>query len=176
MQRVVVSALSAVVVALLVWPAAAQNNGSGESRIGGAKGWDAYAYTEKGAKVCYLFGAPEKKEPANLSRGRVDVYVTHRPAEKAVNVVHFDAGYPYKDGATAELEIDKAKFTLFTSKDAAWANDAAEDKAVTEALGKGHRAILKGTSARGTTTTDTYSLDGFKDALAAIDKACGVKR
>src|ERR1700722_16430781 len=105
MQRVVMSALSAVVVAVLSQHAVAQTAGAGESRIGGAKGWDAYAYTETGAKGCYLFGAPEKKHPANPSRGRVDVYVTHRPGEKALNVVHFDAGYPYKDGSTAELEI-----------------------------------------------------------------------
>ncbi len=158
--------------ALFVLPAHAQDT----SRIGGAKGWDAFAYTEKGAKVCYLVGQPAKSEPAGLSRGRVDAYVTHRPADKAVNVVHFDAGYAFKEGAVAELDVDGRKFQLFTAKDAAWANDAVEDKAVTEALGKGKRAILKGSSARGTGTTDTYALDGFKDALAAIDKACGVRR
>ncbi len=154
----------------------AQSSNAAETRIGGGKGWDAYSYTEKSAKVCYLFGAPEKKDPANLSRGRVDLVVTDRPGEKTLNVVNFDLGYPVKPGSTAELEIDGKKSALFTVKDAAWANDAAEDKAVTEALGKGHRAILKASSARGTATTDTYTLDGFKTALDAIDKTCGVKR
>ena len=166
------AALVLLVACTLLSPADAQDT----SRIGGAKGWDSYAYTEKGAKVCYLVGLPAKSEPPGLSRGRVDLYITHRPADKALNVVHFDAGYPYKDGTTAELDVDGRKFQLFTAKDAAWANDAAEDKAVTDALGKGKRALLKGSSARGTGTTDTYTLDGFKDALAAIDKACGVKR
>ena len=177
MNRFVLCAVAALFfvpahVALSVVPAYGQET----SRIGGAKGWDAFAYTEKGAKVCYLVGQPAKREPAGLSRGRVDAYVTHRPADKAVNVVHFDAGYAFKDGATAELDVDGRKFELFTAKDAAWANDALEDKAITDALGKGKRAILKGSSARGTGTTDTYALDGFKDALVAIDKACGVKR
>ena len=113
---------------------------------------------------------------STFSRGRIDAYVTHRPADKAWNVVHFDGGYAFKDGSTAELDIDKNKFMLFTAKEAAWANDAAEDKAVTDALNKGKRAIIKGVSARGTNTTDSYALDGYKDALAAIDKACGVKR
>ena len=171
----VVAALAAVLVLSPPSPSRAQNAG-GTARIGGAKGWDAFAYTEKGAKVCYLVGTPEKSEPQGLSRGRIDAYITHRPADKSLNVVHFDLGYAFKDGSTAELEVDKNKFTLFTAKDAAWANDAAEDKAVTEALDKGKRAILKGISARGTSTTDSYTLDGFKDALAAIDKACGVKR
>lgn len=146
------------------------------TRLGSFKAWDAYAYGEKGAKVCYLAGEPEKSEPAGLKRGRVDAYVTQRPAEKAFNVVHFDVGYPFKPGSNADLDIDGRKFAMFTDKDAAWNSDAAADAAVTAALAKGKRATLKGVSARGTATTDVYSLDGFKDALDAVDQACGVKR
>lgn len=143
--------------------------------IGGGKNWTAYAYTEKGKKVCYMLAHPVKSEPSKLKRGRVDAMVTHRPAEKALSVVNFDVGYPFKEGSSAELDIDGKKFTLFTNRDAAWDADAAADKAVTEALAKGKDAVLKGTSAHGTVTTDTYSLDGFTAALTAIDKACGVK-
>ena len=50
------------------------------------------------------------------------------------------------------------------------------DKAVVEAMAKAKQATLKGTSARGTGTIDTYDLDGFAAMLAQIDKACGVKR
>lgn len=145
-------------------------------RIGGGKHWDAYSFTEKGAKVCYIVGRPEKSEPGNVKRGRIDAIVTHRPKEKSLNVVNFDVGYPLKPGADADLEIDGHKFSLFTDKDAAWAQDTATDKAVAEALAKGKRAVLKASSARGTSTSDIYALDGFKEALAAIDKACGVKR
>ena len=145
-------------------------------RIGGADGWDAYTLDEKGGKVCYVVGHPGKSEPANAKRGRIDALVTHRPKENAVNVVNFDVGYPFKEGSTADLDIDGHKFSLFTSNDAAWNKDAATDKAVTEALAKGKHATLKGTSERGTNTTDIYSLEGFDAALAAIDKACNVKR
>jgi Invasion associated locus B (IalB) protein len=172
MPRLILAAAAALLAAL---PALAAEP-AGTSRIGGSKGWDAFAYAEKGAKVCYLVGLPEKSEPANLNRGRIDAYVTHRPAEKALNVVHFDVGYPFKPGSSAELDIDGKKYTLFTDKEAAWSADAATDKAIAEALAKGRRATLKGTSARGSNTTDTYALEGFTDALAAIDKACGVKR
>jgi Invasion associated locus B (IalB) protein len=40
-------------------------------------------------------------------------------------------------------------------------------------LKAGKQMIVRGTSSRGTETTDTYSLSGFTAALAAIDKACG---
>ncbi|HUK60525.1 MAG TPA: invasion associated locus B family protein [Stellaceae bacterium] len=166
-------ALAAFAGPSLAAPAASD---SGTQQLVADHGWTALAYSEKGGKVCYLVGTPEKSEPANLSRGRIDLYITHRPGEKALNVVHFDAGYPYKQGSSADLDVDGKKFSLFTDKESAWAADSATDKAVTEALAKGKHASLKGSSQRGTGTTDTYALVGFDKALAAIDKACGVKR
>ncbi|MFO1120388.1 MAG: invasion associated locus B family protein [Rhodospirillales bacterium] len=50
--------------------------------------------------------------------------------------------------------------------------DAAVDRAIVAAMKAGKAMIVRGTSARGTLTTDTYSLSGFSAALAAIDKAC----
>jgi hypothetical protein len=150
--------------------------GTKTERLGESQGWTAFADTDKTAKACYLVGRPAKTEPENLKRGDVYVYVTHRPAEKAFNVVSFAAGYPYKDGSDADLAVEAHKFELFTSKESAWSRDAATDKAVVEAMAKGKQAVLKGTSARGTVTTDTYDLDGFGAMLSQIDKACGVKR
>ena len=151
-------------------------SGAKSEHLGDAEGWSAFAETDKNAKACYLVGRPVKTEPENLKRGDIYVYVTHRPAEKTFNVVSFAAGYPYKDASEAELTVDTHKFTLFTSKETAWSRDAATDKAVVEAMAKAKQAVLKGTSARGSNTTDIYSLDGFAPMLAQIDKACGVKR
>jgi len=166
---------AALLLVFAAAPALAQT-AAGTQQLLAEQSWTALAYSEKDGKVCYLVGTPEKSEPAGLSRGRIDLYVTHRPGEKALNVVHFDAGYPYKPGSSADLDVDGRKFTLFTDKEAAWAPDSATDKAITEALAKGKHAALKGTSARGTATTDIYVLAGFDKVLGAIDKACGVKR
>ena len=40
---------------------------------------------------------------------------------------------------------------------------------------KGTSMTVHGTTARGTETTDSYSLIGFNKAYAAIGTACGVK-
>lgn len=144
--------------------------------LGSAKGWTAYSASEKNTLVCYVVGRPAKSLPANATRGRIDLQVTHRPGEKALNVVDFELGYTAKTGSTAELEIDGKKFSLFTNKDSAWASDATTDKAVAVALAKGKQAVIKAVSERGNATTDTYSLDGFGQALALADKACKVKR
>lgn len=153
----------------------AQAAGQNINRIGGAEGWDAYTDMVGKAKICYLIGKPSKSEPANAKRSAIFASVTHRPGEKRFNEVSFTSGYLFKEGSDAELAIDGKKFALFTNKDGAWTRDAATDHAVVEALAKGKQAIIKGTSARGTATTDIYSLAGFSQALAAIDKACGVK-
>jgi hypothetical protein len=173
-QAIAAGALAAAIVSSIA-PFALAQGAPIPARIGGDKSWDAYSYSEKAGKVCYILGHPAKSEPANANRGRIEALVTHRPAEKAFFVVNFDVGYPFKPDSSAELEIDAKKFILFTDKDSAWARDPATDKAVAEALAKGKQATLKGSSARGTSTTDTYTLEGFAQALAAIDKDCGVK-
>ena len=145
------------------------------NRLGSAQGWETFSEAGK-EKICYLIGKPSKTEPANAKRSAVFASVTHRPGEKRTNEVSFIAGYLFKEGSDAELTVDSKKFTLFTNKDGAWARDAATDKAVVDALAKGKQAVIKGTSARGTATTDTYTLAGFSQALDQIDKACNVKR
>ncbi|HVA11967.1 MAG TPA: invasion associated locus B family protein [Stellaceae bacterium] len=144
--------------------------------LGGAKNWSAYSAGSGKALVCYLVGKPAKTLPQHVIRGRVDAHVTHRPGENAVNVVNFELGYAAKAGSSAALTIDGKKFALFTAKEGAWASDAATDKAITIALSKGKEAVLRAVSEHNNASTDTYSLDGFGQTLALIDKACNVRR
>jgi hypothetical protein len=150
--------------------------GTPAERLGTADAWTAYAYSEKSGKVCYLAGEPKKNEPAAGKRKRPLAMITHRPGEKIANVVSFVEGYPLKEGSEASLDIGGAKFDLFTKGDSAWARTPELDKAIVEAMTKGKQAIVKGTPQKGPATTDTYSLIGFAQALALIDKACDVKR
>lgn len=156
--------------------AAASPAGTPSERLGAAGAWTAYAYTEKSSKVCYLAGEPEKSESAGARRKHPLAMVTHRPGENVANVVSFDKGYPLKEGSEVSLEIGGAKFDLFTKGDSAWARTPELDRSIVEAMTKGKQATVKGTPQKGRATTDTYSLAGFAQALAIIDKACGVKR
>jgi invasion protein IalB len=145
-------------------------------RLGAAAAWTAYAYQEKSSKVCYLAGEPQKPEPAGRKRNHPLAMVTHRPGEKIANVVSFVEGYPLKEGSDVSLDIGGAKFDLFTKGDSAWARTAELDKVIVEAMAKGKQAVVKGIAQNGRPITETYSLDGFAQALALIDKACDVKR
>ena len=145
-------------------------------RLGTTEGWTAYAYKEKSGQVCYLAGEPQKTEPKNVKRRTPRAMVTHRPDEKVANVVSFGAGLPLKEGSDASLDIGGAKFDLFTRGDSSWARTADLDKAIVEAMAKGKQAIVKSVPQKGQPLTDTYSLAGFTQALAMIDKACNIKR
>ncbi len=145
-------------------------------RLGSAEAWTAYVYKEKTGQVCYLATRPQKSEPANAKRKRPTALVTHRPEEKVSNVVSFVEGYPLKEGSDATLDIDGTKFELFTKGDSAWARTADLDRMIVEAMVKGKQAVLKATPQKGQPTTDSYSLVGFTEVLAMIDKACGIKR
>ena len=122
-----------------------------------------------------LTGEPLKREPAAKLR-RSMAMVTHRPGENIANVVSFVIGYPLKEGSDVSLDVGGAKFDLFTKGDSAWARTAELDKTIVEAMAKGKQAVARGTPRKSPPTTDTYSLTGFPQALAMIDKACDIKR
>jgi invasion associated locus B (IalB) protein len=145
-------------------------------RLGAAASWTAYAYKEKSGKVCYVVVEPQKHQSTGRKRSHPLAMVTHRPGEKIANVVSFVEGYPLKEGSDVSLDIGGAKFDLFTKGDSAWARTPELDKAIVEAMEKGKQVVVKGVPQNGQPTTDTYSLAGFAQALALIDKACEVKR
>ena len=98
------------------------------------------------------------------------------PAEKRIGEVSIQAGYTYKKGSNVNITIDgKKSFKLFTSNGYAWTYESADDRTLVAAMRAGNSMVIKGTSSRGTLTTDTYSLSGFTAAYKAINKACGVK-
>jgi hypothetical protein len=157
-------------------PKPAAQADSGPKTLGTMKNWSAFSAGSGKSQVCYLVGKPAKTLPEHVQRGRIALNVTHRPGENTFNTVNFQLGYDTKPDSPAELTIDSKKYDLFTAKQSAWAKDAATDKTVTIALSKGKEAVIKAVSEHNNTSTDTYSLDGFGQMLALIDKACSVKR
>jgi len=137
--------------------------------------WTAYTFKEGAGTVCYMASQPKKSEGSYKKRDDVFALITHRPAENTKNVFSYIAGYDYKPGSDVTLTIDNQSFKLFTHKDMAWAKDADTDNKIAAALRKGSKMSVKGTSARGTDTTDNFSLKGTGGASDAINKACNVK-
>lgn len=166
-----------VLVALLlaaacVHPAAAEET----KRLGKFGAWESFAYTDGGNKMCYAAAAAASLQGGEKGKNGTKVLVTHRMAAKSLNEVSVSADYSFKKDSDVELQVGGKKFTLFTRGDHAWAKDAAADKTLVEAMRKAKDAGLRATPGKGTAISGSLPLSGFGDALAAIDKACGVKR
>lgn len=144
--------------------------------IGTFGAWNAFADKENGKKLCYVASLPEKSEGNYSERGDTYSMITLRPGVSSVGEMSIRAGYTYKPGSDTEVRIDSGQpFKMFTDGGYSWARDSKSDKAMIGAMKAGGTMIVKGTSARGTLTTDTYSLNGFTAAFKAITKACGTK-
>ena len=122
-----------------------------------------------------MVSKPKKSEGNYSKRGDVFALVTHRPAEKSKNVFSYIAGYAYKPGSEATVIVNNQSFRLFTQDDSAWASDEATDNKITDGIKRGSSLVIKGASARGTGTTDTFGLSGSSAAHKAISSECGVK-
>lgn len=168
MRRLIAIPLAAMPLWLPPAPARADMIGSHED-------WEAYKETEGGKPVCYIGAEPKKEEGKYTRRGDTYVLVTHRPAEKSAGVVSVKAGYPYQKGSEVDVAIGGQSFKLFTDGGHAFAYDEKTDEALVQAMIRGVSMVVKGTSSRGTLTTDTYSLKGFTAAYQAINRACGIE-
>lgn len=136
--------------------------------------WAAYTYrNDKEGKVCYIVSQPKNTLPKNVRRDPIYFLITNRPSKNVRNEVSVITGYPYKKGSTTTATIGSSKYSLFTSGDGAWVESNSGEKSMIAAMRRGANMIVKGTSWRGTLTTDTYSLKGVTAAITAINEACG---
>lgn len=169
LKNLLLSATGCVVLAV---PAFAQQKGF----IDNFGDWSAFADKEDGKPLCFMASLPKKSEGKYTQRGETYVVITHRPAEKTIGEISIRAGYDHKEGSEVEARIDSGQpYKLFTDGGYAWARDAKTDQAIVAAMKAGSTMIVTGTSARGTLTTDTYSLTGFTAAYNTISKSCDVK-
>jgi invasion protein IalB len=136
--------------------------------------WGAYAASPGGGKVCFALAKPKttKIEPAGRKRDPSYVFVSTRPAENVKNEVSVIIGYPFKTSSDATAEVGAVKFAMYTQNDGAWIKNVAEEARMVDAMRKGADLTVKGTSGRGTASTDQYSLKGLAQALEKIEQEC----
>jgi invasion protein IalB len=136
--------------------------------------WGAYTASPGGNKVCFALAKPKamKTEPEGRKRDQSYVFVSTRPADKVKNEVSVIIGYPFKTSSDATAEVGTAKFAMYTKDDGAWIKNAGEEARMVDAMRKGADLTVKGTSGRGTQSTDQYSLKGLAQALDKIEQEC----
>ncbi|MBT3552144.1 MAG: hypothetical protein HOO19_12000 [Rhodospirillaceae bacterium] len=163
-------ALAVLAVAGLSLPAFAQ-----QKYLGEFKDWFAYRENKGPGRTCYIASIPKKETGKYTSRGETFILVTHRPGDAKRDVFELRAGYTYKKQSKVTLNIDGNVTKLVPIGASAWAETDKIDRALAAAMARGRQMMVTGFSARGTKTTDTYSLAGFTAAYRAIGRACGIK-
>jgi invasion associated locus B (IalB) protein len=156
-------------------PAATAAAGGAEPNLIGQFGtWGAYTAMPNGRKVCFALAKPSssKTNPPNRPRDPAYAFVSTRPAEKVVNEVSIMIGYALKPGSESSLEVGGASYAMYTQGDGLWIKNAAEEERMVEAMRKSADATVKGVSAKGTETIDTFSLKGLAQALDKLAQDC----
>src|ERR1700681_1491286 len=155
-------------------PAAAVAGPAEPTLIGQFGTWGAYTATPNGKKVCFALAKPSssKTNPPNRPRDPAYAFISTRPAEKVTNEVSIMVGYALKPGSESTLQVGGASYAMYTQGDGLWIKNAAEEERMVEAMRKAADVTVKGVSAKGTETTDTFSLKGLAQALDRLAQDC----
>jgi hypothetical protein len=155
-------------------PAAAVAGGTKPTLLGQYGDWGAYTASPGGKKVCFAIAKPSSSEttPAGKSRNPSFMFISTRPAEKVSDEVSIIIGYPFKPNSEATVAVGSTLFALYTQQDGAWIKNAGEEANLIAAMRGGQNAVLKGMSAKGTHSTDIFSLKGLAQALDRSDQDC----
>ena len=154
--------------------AAAAAGGAEPTLIGQFGTWGAYTASPNGKKVCFALAKPSssKTNPPNRPRDPAYAFISTRPAEKVVNEVSVMIGYTLKPGSESSLEVGGASYAMYTQGDGLWIKNAAEEERMVDAMRKSADVTVKGVSAKGTETTDTFALKGLSQALDRLAQDC----
>lgn len=155
-------------------PPASMTGGAEPTLIGQFGTWGAYSATPNGKRVCFALAKPtsSKTNPPNRPRDPAYAFVSTRPAEKVVNEVSIMIGYAVKPGSESTLEVGGASYAMYTQGDGLWIKNAAEEDQMVQAMRRSADAVVKGVSAKGTETIDTFSMKGLSQALDRIAQDC----
>jgi hypothetical protein len=151
------------------------NPGAPEPLLLGQFGeWGAYTAAPNGKKVCFALAKPvsASTNPPNRPRDQAWMFISSRPGEKVRDEVSVVFGYGLKPNSDANIEISGGNYPMNTLGDGAWVKNPAEEPRLVETLRKGLDVTVKGTSAKGTVSTDVYSLKGLAQALDKISQEC----
>jgi Invasion associated locus B (IalB) protein len=155
-------------------PAAPAVGGVQPTLLGTFGDWGAYTASPSGKKVCFALAKPANSQttPPGRPRDPAFLFVSSRPAEKVKDEVSIIIGYGFKPNSDATLETGGATYAMYTQSDGAWVKNAAEETRLVDAMRKGTDVTIKGTSARGTATSDVFSLKGLAQALDKVGQEC----
>lgn len=159
-------ALAAALIASSVIGAAAQNG----VPVANFQFWDVHTASSPQGKICFVASRPtdSRTEPAGRVRSEVLFMVTI-----GTNETYAQMGYTLAPDSEVLVTVDGGEaFTMFVVEEGAWLPSRVEDDLLVAAMRRGTEMVVRGRSARGANTTDTYSLRGISAALERAAQEC----
>ncbi|RBP14278.1 hypothetical protein DFR50_10931 [Roseiarcus fermentans] len=163
--------------------------------------WNVFVGQAGRGKICYVLAQPKTREPA-AKREAGYAFISDRPVEGVRNEVSFIMGFDVAGGAAAAAKEaekpdpkaakTKAKpeakakgggvspvatvgdetFDLLPKGANLWVKNAARESALITQMKAGVTLTVKAASTKGSPTTDSYSLEGFSQAMDRLSKEC----
>ncbi len=160
--------------------------------VGSYGDWKVYHSAAGKARICYLLAEPKSRDPDDAKRDKAYAFISERPSERVRNELSFVMGFEVASAAEAkERKKDKkpkkgdddesvsptaaigdAEFDLAPKGNDLWIKNPADEGKVIDEMRKGATLVIKAASKKGRTTTDTYSLSGFSQAVDKAIKDC----
>jgi hypothetical protein len=138
-----------------------------------AEDWQAFAVGSESNRVCYVAQMTPPRSALGPRVARPMLYVTHRPARQAYDVVAFAAPYGFRRDSMARLAFTKGpSHRLFTDGGFAWAGDEANDRRIVRAMVDSSAVTVTGLGTDGHLHEDTVSLNGFGAAFLRASSEC----
>lgn len=122
-------------------------------------------------KTCYALARPKSRSPDG-KHDQAYVFIADRPAEKVRNEVSIVMGFPIKEGSAAKAKAGRSSFDLVAVSNAFFTKDPGDDQHFVDAMKHGGTLTVKASPLKGPAVTDSYALDGFKQALERVQKEC----
>ena len=153
-------------------PAQAVTGPGGASLLTSYGDWGVYTAQTGRSKICYALSQPKDRLPKNVNRDPAYLFVSFRPAENVKNEVALVLGFSAKENGPAEAAVGNASYALITKATNAWLKNPAEEGQAIATMARSGTVTVKTQSARGSSLTDRYSLNGFSKALEHARKEC----
>ncbi len=176
MLKISAFALGLVIAAFTIFsPAVAQTRAQDAEKaklLEKVDDWTVFVHEGGDGKVCFASSLPKDTQPKGAKRAPAYFYVTTWQKDGVKNEVSVKLGYTLKADSAPTVTVGSDNFEMFPREDKAFIKNPADERKLVQAMLAGSTMVVKATSARGTDTTDQYSLIGISKAVQKVQEAC----
>ena len=160
--------------------------------------WSVYQSASGKTRICYALATPKERAPADPKRDPAYAFISERPSERVRNEVSFVMGYevggadadkaakdakdkkksdaktkkPQPEATGPSAAVGDTEFDLLPKGSDLWVKNPAQESQLIDEMRKGAQLKIKASSKKGAASVDTYSLNGFKQAIDRALKDC----